>query len=204
MPVSFAVRLRRGVWPGYRNLKRKMDNEQFKEWGWFQERATEIVRRGNTPTVRGGQCLFQIMMLPSFEPVVGWQVFQKVSQSKEKDCFAIRTCWKRNEDAQKFTSPIERLKHPRELNPTIQTEIFNLSEGTIESFIKQFRSVKVPAFVEVSNIGTDGTSYEFSFDHLFLSAHYTWWEEPPAEWKELYDAVIQAIHYFENLSLIVE
>src|SRR5688500_9285604 len=99
-----------------------MDTEQVKEWCFFEKRACEVVREGDTPAARGIRCLFQILMLPSFEPVVGWQIFQKVSQSKEKHYFATRTCWSRNEDVQKFVSPIERLKHPRELNPTIQTE----------------------------------------------------------------------------------
>ena len=54
-----------------------MDAEQVKEWVSFDERAQEIDRKGNAPNARGIKRLFQIVISPSFEPVIGWEVCQK-------------------------------------------------------------------------------------------------------------------------------
>jgi len=140
-------------------------------------------------------------VLPSFLDDFGWEVCQQTSRSNERRCFAIRTTWRRHEDYGKCESPVERLKHiGTTLEPTIETETIELSSDLVDSFLDRFRSITLPAFVDLKSIGCDGTSYEFCFGRYFLSARYHWWETPPDEWKPLSEAVSEILKYLESKS----
>ena len=68
----------------------------------------------------------------------------------------------------------------------------------VDSFLDRLRSITLPAFVDLQFTGCDGTSYEFCFDHAFLSARYHWWETPLDEWKPLSEAVNEILEYLES------
>ena len=176
-----------------------MDSEQIKEWMALEKSARDLVRQGAMPVAIGLKRLFQILALPSFDGLLGWEIFQKVSRSNEKSCFAVRTLWCRDEDAAKLESPIERLKYPRDLEPTIRAETIELDTVIVDSFLDRLKAIRIPIFLDNPRFGTDGTCYEFSFGQLFLGVRYRWWEEPPNEWKPLSDTVLEILRYLESL-----
>ena len=169
----------------------------MKEWGNFQQQAIQLIRKGSVPNEVGVMRLFQILILPSFTPSVGWEICRKVSRSGETKFFAVHSCWQIEEDFKKFETPVDRLQYPRELSPTIETISFEITGEIVESFFDKLKSIAIPTYTNTGIFGCDGTHFEFSFGHSFLSAKYAWWEDPPSEWKQLGDAVLD---FLEKLS----
>ena len=175
-----------------------MDKENANEWYVLQRRAYEIVREGNEPRQRGMR-LCHIAVLPSFECIIGWDIYQRFDKVDEKEYYAIRLTWLRRDDAMRLESPVERLKYPRALEPTILREAVELSSREAKSLLEKFTVISIPAAVYKYDVGLDGTSYEVSLGHFHPCAHYSWWEEPPVAWKPLHDALIDAFEYLEAL-----
>jgi hypothetical protein len=167
-----------------------MDAEQLKEWIDFERRAIQLVRKGNVPDEIGVMRLFQVLILPSFDEAVSWDVCREQSTSGDRRYFAVQTRWKRQVDMKMFETPVERLRHPKALYPTLGANTFEISSDAVERFLDKLRTATIPAYVEAKSIGADGTRYELSFDDYFVGARYSWWEEPPDEWKEIGVAVL--------------
>ena len=175
-----------------------MDAEQIKEWFAFEQRALESVRSGSVPSEMGIKRVLQITIVPSFEPAICWEICQRVPSS-DKNYFVVTTRWQRNDDVVKFETPVERLKHPRILDPTIETQSLDLVSFTVEEFLDRLKSVSIAAYVGETTCGFDGTQYELAFGDFFLNAKYSWWQEPPIEWKPLGEAVMDFLHKLEQL-----
>jgi hypothetical protein len=178
-----------------------MDTELLKEWLDLREEAVERIRKGSNTDAVGVARLFQIVVLESFDNSTGWEIYRKISPTNAKSYFAVRTCWQRDRDATKFETPIERLKHHSTLMPTLVTRQIELPDEEVESIINKLKAVSIPVFIEIETIGTDGTSYEFSFDEYFVSGIYRWWETPPAPWKPLSEVILTILRYLEGFTV---
>jgi hypothetical protein len=165
-----------------------MEAEQYREWEELERQAINRVRKGNTPERSGVRPLFKILVLPSFDAAVHWEICLDVKSAD--GYFAIRTIWDRDTDFTRVETPDSRIPvarryQPRQFEPTIRVQQVSLDTNWTETKLTELKSLSIPVLVDLDMIGCDGTFYEFSFDALFVKAHYGWWEEPPAGWEPL-------------------
>jgi len=173
-------------------------DEDLKEWIEFERNAREIIRRGTVPDSAGTLRLFQLLVFPSFDPAIGWEVFQRRLPSKPVAYYGTHTIWRRDVDGAKFRTPMERLRHPRLLHPTIETKVVELSCALVESILNRFRSLTIPGYVEPGRICLDGTRYEISLGSVFDGARYYWSNDRPPEWKHLSGAALETLRVLDS------
>lgn len=159
-----------------------MDKEHQEEWRGLELRALDIIRTGTGAVGR----ILQIVEMPSFRPSSSWEVFaQTSSRSAPAKYFAVCVRWRCDLDSQKFQNPLERLKHPRTLDPTIETHRTELKANFVTEARSRLSRIALPAYAETEIAGCDGTGYELAFGDAFLGARFFWWETPPGPFKAL-------------------
>ena len=89
---------------------------------------------------------------------------------------------------EKFRTPVERLKYPKELSPTFKEHTLELTDADIEDFERRIQGISIPIYLGPSRtVGMDGTSFEFQCDEFFFGASIHWWEDEPTRWRPLTD-----------------
>jgi hypothetical protein len=136
--------------------------------------------------------VFSLWILPSFTPSSRWTVYSPSRSGKGKPPFAEHIVWRSDLDLEKFKSPVERLRHPKDLAPTIENEAVWLTGDDIENFVQRIRNISIPFFLGTpSVVGCDGTSFEFRYDDFFFGGSLHWWEDRPPEWRPFTEAVMK-------------
>lgn len=175
-----------------------MNQSHMTGFNEFEKYAVEIVRKGQTQNIRGLQRKFQIIMLPTFDDVIGWEVCLDSLRS-DKPYSALFTNWKKRDDLEKFRTPVEKLKYLNRLSPTIEFHRFELEKHFAETIIDQFKSISVPAFIESQHFGLDGTSYEVNIGSHWATLQFHWWESPPKVWQQIGDITFAALEKLNRL-----
>ncbi|GMU39097.1 MAG: hypothetical protein AMXMBFR22_32880 [Phycisphaerae bacterium] len=175
-----------------------MTSESDNEWRDLTELAMATLRRGTDPA-RGATRLFQIAVLPSFEVAASWDVFAK-HDARSESYFVVRTIWDLPTDAAKLESPLERLRHPTELAPTIHTSSVAASAEQVAAWQAQIAAASVPPMPSDVPIGTDGVTYRLATGSFFSNAVFEWWEEGPPSWAPLVTAVREVMKALERLA----
>ena len=161
------------------------------EFRLLSERARQSLRE--VPECGSYRHVFSIWVLPSFSPSSRWTVYSPLP-SRQKLPFASHTIWQSDIDLEKFRSPTDRLRYPKDLVPTFQEEVAWLSPVTIEKFCEKIRCIAIPIFLAQPSIaGCDGTRFEFRYDQLFFGAQMHWWEDQPQEWRSFTSTVAQIV-----------
>jgi hypothetical protein len=87
---------------------------------------------------------------------------------------------------------VERLKHPKDLTPAIESEVIWLTADEIKEMEQTIRGISIPLYLgHVPIAGCDGTSFEFRYHELFFGTSLHWWENFPTEWRPFTEAVVQ-------------
>lgn len=143
-----------------------IDREQHAEFRALRDAAGE--------RLRAGTWRLRLDMQPSFE-----------------DCWAIGVIgdtttarrWDRSADADKLRNPIERLKHPRTLTPTIVEHAAASQPGAIDRLLAGLADVRIPLNVLPDHITLDGVIFAVhSTARASLSLS---WNTQPGPWKPL-------------------
>ncbi len=142
-----------------------------------------------------GTHICQLLILPSFENSVSWDVTE--TRAKENQPRWYRTCWRRDIDLEAFRSPVERLRHPRPYRPTIEAGWYPIDPGQFGALIEKFRATPIPLDASENIGGVDGTTYELAFSRYFTKARIRWWARMPEAWKPLEPIVIEMFELFE-------
>src|SRR5947209_15652530 len=100
----------------------------------------------NIPASGSCRHVFSLWTMPSFSPSYRWTIFSPVPRAKESRPFASYTVWRSDLDREKFRSPVERLRHPKELAPTVEDEEVWLTEDIIQGFEQSIRGIAIPFF----------------------------------------------------------
>jgi hypothetical protein len=136
--------------------------------------------------------VFSLWILPSFTPSSRWTVYSPSPFRKGKSPFASCTVWRSDLDLEKFKSPVERLRHPKDLAPTIEDDLVWLTGYDIEDFVQRIRGISIPFFLgSASVVGCDGTRFEFRCDGSFFGGSLHWREDGPHEWRPFTEAVMK-------------
>lgn len=175
-----------------------MDLGQQIEWLEFTKYAVEIVRKGNIQNKHRLTRVFQIILCPTFDNVIGWEVCKKTSHEPEA-FLAICTKWNLLKDIEKFASPVEKLKYLNCLAPSIENYEFELDSTFAKSILNKFKSISVRAFIESEHSGLDGTSYEVNIGNTWANLQFHWWESPPKAWQQLGEITFEALEKLNRL-----
>lgn len=174
-----------------------MDNQHPSEWWKLQEDART--------QIGANEGLLQLITLPSFENACSYAIFRETDRKKPVMYKLHCKLWRRDIDVEKFRTPLERVKYPHKLFPTIETIIRPLENTWTENILARFTSIAIPPWVSEHYWGQDGVTYELRFEEPFFKAHYRWWVEAPEAWKLLADAFHSTINDIElilqNLSI---
>lgn len=167
-----------------------MEREHHAEWQELRARATDELRRGAGASLRRGQPqrLVQVLVLPSFAPAVACDVFRvpavPASPASEPEALmAIRTCWDLPADLARFASPVERLRHPRVLQPTMVRRQGTLAAAEARAIVAELDGLQLPLLPAPAAWGLDGTRHELTLGAGSAEATVRWWERPPANWS---------------------
>jgi hypothetical protein len=176
---------------------RSVEPEHWAEFDAVREAAYNGLRRGRYIEHARSLPACQYLVLPAFENAVSWDVMRGVERGAHTEIRLWRSCWRMDQDARAFSSPMERLKHPRPYRPTVDVGWTLLDSSRIESIIACLRSIRVPLGVTNSHMGCDGVSYELSVGESFCNARICWWCDLPDEWLELGPVVADLVQLFE-------
>ena len=182
------------------------------EWEAFRSLALTAVRTGFIPKTTDGEHaerLFQIVELPSFDTVTGWEIFRITARDANESSRYIlaRTRWEQKQDVGMFYHPIERLtmlrlKYLKRLSPAL-TFTMHLLRGDnareVENASNRLLSTPVPLLLAGKRFGLDGTSYELGVGDSWAGVRFHWWEQTPPEWTILGETVMPLLKTLEGL-----
>jgi len=167
-----------------------MTSDLRREFQSLSERANRQLR--DVPESGSYRHVFSFWVLPSFIPAYRHTLYSPLPLAKGKQPFASITIWRRDLDSEKLKTPVERLKHPKDLDPTIENDTLWLTNADVEDFEQRIRAIAVPLSLgPPTMVGCDGTSFEFRCNEVFYGGSLHWWEDQPAEWRPFTSVVRQ-------------
>lgn len=133
------------------------------------------------------------LVLPAFTPTIAWDVFRRPRLGHSDDFILVRTTWRSDLDSEKVRTPVERLRHSRPLQPTIELNLLSVPSAELEQLSKELAELKLPIGAASHSYGIDGTFYEIAIDQSSVysssaKCRLSWWHTPPAQWPGVYSA----------------
>ncbi len=174
-----------------------MDLEQFDEFFAVREAACDGLRSGAFVGA-DGLLMCRLVVLPSFENSVGWDVRSWPVPGGPAQPRLFRSCWRMDLDSGAFGSPLERLKHPRPYRPTVEVVSAPIDATRIEGVVRRLQAIPIPLAVAEPPVGLDGTSYELHVGKSFCRARIAWWNRLPEEWSALGPVLAEMESIFES------
>jgi hypothetical protein len=169
-----------------------MTRDLQREFKLLRERAELQLK--DVPESGSYRHVFSFWAMPSFTPAYRWTVYSTLPFAKGKRSFATCAIWRSDLDSEKLRSPVERLRYPKELAPTIQEATLWLRDGQVEEIEQRIRGISIPLYLgQTRYAGCDGTRFEFRCDELFFGTSLHWWEDLPSEWRPFTEAVMQVV-----------
>ena len=161
-----------------------MEPEQTKEWAALESEAVRLLRDGQPVLRRGVGRVIHLLALPSFEPALGYEIYRDVSDSSGTRYQAVRTRWERSLDLKKFITAVKRSRQ-LELLPTFRRREFPIDTDYMDVMLRRIAEMTLAPLPGDNPAGCDGTSYEVDFGDFFADSRFQWWEDGPANWREL-------------------
>ncbi len=161
------------------------------KWRKFQDEALSSIIFEADP-----KSIFSIKIINSFSPSINWRIVRK-TQNIEEFYFAEFRRWRSDIDQEKFRSPVELLKYLNSLTPTIEQGQIQIESEFIENILERFYSIKIQPFVNLQNFGVDGSTIEIKFGGSFQNSKFSWWNNPPEQWKQLGNVVADVLNYLD-------
>ncbi len=153
----------------------------------------------DVPASESYRHVFSIWTMPSFSPCSRCTVYSPRPFAKGKQPFVSYTIWRSDLDLEKLRTPVERLKYPKDLAPTIQYDVLWLADGELEQIEQRIQAASIPPFLGRSAVvGLDGTRFEFRYDELLFGVSLHWWCDHPREWRPFTEAITRIATELEN------
>lgn len=168
-------------------------------WPAFRKQGMSAVRQGYKPEHVSGyndHLELQMLTVPSFETVVGWQVYRRqpivyrrypTENGGLPRFLTTRTAWAQQADVEKFSSPVKRLEYLNRLSPNLSFQKVEIDSTEIQHLLRILRGLVLPLFILDDSIALDGVSYELIHDSSMTKTRLRWWGEGPEEWRPLID-----------------
>jgi hypothetical protein len=147
-----------------------VDREHQQEWHSLEQQACGLLRDGDW--------YLRLAVLPSFtDPhILGLRGWPRGSSQ------VIWRRWRRDVDAEKLRNPVERLRHPRRLVPTIEEKQSIFDAARARDLVDGVSKLSIPVIPQATSIGLDGTGYELLAKDGNHSINLRWREAAPREW----------------------
>ena len=168
-----------------------MEPEQCREYRRLQDDIIGKLREHAFIDDREAHHGFQYLILPAFDPPVSWDVFRQRHRGREDTLILVRTVWRSDVDVEKLQSPVERLRHPYPLIPTIEVHQLHADPGELSRLAADLANLSLPIGAPRSVSGVDGVHYEVAIEQpphdnaLAAKCRLSWWCQPPVEWEGL-------------------
>jgi hypothetical protein len=206
-----------------------MEQEQIREYGCLQDEIIVKLRSHGFVDGLGASHVFQYLILPSFTPPISWDVFRRPRKGYENavvpvaseqdvdgvveapprrghedDFVLVRSAWRSDLDLEKLRSPVERLRHPYPLVPSIEVHQLSAPSDELAQLAAKLAAIRLPIGASPSVYGIDGVTYEVAIEQplygipLSAKCRLSWWHEIPAAWGELQAWVEGARAVFES------
>ncbi|HEX2621226.1 MAG TPA: hypothetical protein VHL11_13795 [Phototrophicaceae bacterium] len=159
--------------------------------------ARTILENREPPDDQHSVMCVYISMSPSFASHVSWTIFSDETATS----FVLRRIeWNKPFDLQRFRNPMVGLKYGWHTAPAISSQIAELSQETIQTFIDEAQNMTIS---EPTNRGItlDGTRWSIFVDKAFNNKVKSWNTEPP-EWKALIEWTSRLIRFIDDFTEI--
>jgi hypothetical protein len=103
----------------------------------------------------------QVLELPSFHPRTAFEVFRIAGA--DGAFMAAKTTWDFTTDVERMRTPVERLRHPRRVEPTMIQQSAPLPVARGSALPWEVESLAVTLAPRKQIVGCDGTSHELAF-----------------------------------------
>ena len=161
-----------------------MDVEQQPEWSALREAAGVALNSGCWSLRLG--------VFPAFHPPevlgIGSASRQVVRGRKIRTEMFTEVRWRtwcQAVDYEKLRTPVDRLRHPRTLEPTVRFRSAEIERGVGDQLLQGLGDVQIPALPVGRVCGTDGISFELFAATAMHRCDYKWWCDQPPEWRPL-------------------
>jgi len=175
-----------------------VDFEHIGEFYEVREAACDGLRSGRFVEGEAGSTLCRLVVLPSFENAVAWDVLSLPTRGATARTRLLRSCWRQDLDLHALGSPVERLRHSRPYRATVEVGSAPIDTAEIEGLVLRLRTIPVPLSVARPPFGVDGTSYELEIGGASCKARIAWWAHLPEEWEVLGPVVEEMCSLFES------
>ena len=160
-----------------------MQTQQQQELYKLTDAATQLIE--TAPESGSFDHVFSYWRLPAFHDLQRTTLYSPKRPDSGKDSFVTITKWRRELDLDKLRDPVERLKHPKELEPTIEEASIVLEPDFVARVVGDLASVSLPSIrPDESIVGLDGIRYRFAFSSGYSSIDISWWCNHPKAWQE--------------------
>ncbi|MCA9095540.1 MAG: hypothetical protein KDA68_18805 [Planctomycetaceae bacterium] len=180
------------------SMESDVDSEHLNEYFEVRTSAYNALRFGTLIERHRSVPVCQLLILPSFENPVSWDVVKVVSRKEDAQTRLHRSTWRMDVDCRVMSSPIERLKNPRPYLPTLETEWLFIDAAKLENVLSKLRSIRIPLLIAGTQGGLDGTSFELAVGEFSCNARIRWWCDMPKEWQELASVVAELDSLFQE------
>jgi hypothetical protein len=174
-----------------------VQSQQQQEFYRLTEAATESLN--SVPESGSFVHVFSYWRLPAFDDQTRTTLYAPRRAESGKDPFVTVTIWRRKVDLEKLRDPVERLKYPRELKPTIEALSTTLEPDLVASVISDLSSISLPSIRPHEGVvGLDGIGYRFSFSQGLFSLDLSWWCDRPETWQDATQRIEEIVSHLEN------
>lgn len=177
-----------------------MQSEQQQEFYRLTEDASGTL--GAVPESGSFIHVFSFWRLPSFHNHMRTTLYAPKRPGAGRQPFFTISTWMRDVDIEKFRDPVERLKHPKVLTPTITESATNISPETSAEVVAKLSHISLPSIRPNEGvIGTDGIQYRFSYSQGFYGLDIKWWSDLPHSWHPALEQIERLVTWLETQEL---
>jgi len=189
--------------------------DKLQNWFAYRHLAIDKVRRGYSfclpderrsadPPRGSATLIFTILEEPSFDDVVGWQVYRVTDADDRPSFHADRMAWKQEKDSLRIYNLTEEPKRFGQKNeawpaPTMEYPSVIADPAIVQRPYERIVALRLPIPKGVNSVGLDGTSYELILRTTMTRVILRWWEEGPTEWAEAGEIVTEMFLHLEGL-----
>ncbi len=174
-----------------------MQSEQQLELRHLTEAAAEIL----ASVAESGSYtrVFSFWKMPSFGDQSRYTLYSPRRSDSNLHPFLDTTTWRRSVDSEKLRDPVERLKHPRHLLPTILESSKFLDSHAVTDAIRVLEGIGIPSLRPTEQVvGLDGTQFRFEFSQGYCSLDVSWWADRPKAWQSFAEKIEELVTYLQD------
>jgi len=174
-----------------------VQSKQQQEFYRLTEEAS--VALGAAPESGSFTHVFSYWRMPSFHNHTRTTLYTPKRPGSDRHPFFTISTWMRDIDLEKLRDPVERLKHPRVLTPTITESAINVSREAVAEVVTNLSQISLPALrPDEGVVGLDGIGYRFSFSQGFYGLDLKWWAELPSGWHPALEKIERIVAWLES------